>query len=132
MIEADDLLSEAKSLQVAAHSSETRRRTVIVCAYYAAYHKVAPYAYSLGHRYNKDAAGGSHFQLVEFLRKKRYEDEIIDEFLDVYRPLRTRRERASYHLDDTMPTKDAQDAVDRAEEIFEILSAASEGETRHG
>ncbi|HEY0836391.1 MAG TPA: hypothetical protein VGE72_20960 [Azospirillum sp.] len=127
MTTPSDLWNEAKLLDSDSAKTDTRRRTIIGRAYYAAYHRVLSAAKEQGFRYDPDVRGrngrrlGSHQQLIEFLRVTGVRRAVLAG--DALEVLRCRRTAADYELSSPVEIGKETDSVALAEEIlFELLT----------
>lgn len=124
-VTAEDLAAEARGLAAAARSNETRCRTVIGRAYYAAYHALLQAASAAGYRYAKENSRppGSHENLIHWCRSQ----PAVPGLKAAGRRLadiKTWRVRADYKLIDPVTYDDALVCLDNAQALIDDLAPA--------
>lgn len=120
-----DLLAEAKALRVAARGSETRRRTMVGRAYYAAYHSLLAAAKKVGYQYGKDnnRPPGRHENLIDWaIRRSADNDHKIA--AERLRSLKAWRHRADYTLDAEVSFSHAENCLAMAQALIDDLAPA--------
>ncbi|HYG89627.1 MAG TPA: hypothetical protein VD978_25605 [Azospirillum sp.] len=117
-----DLLKEAKLLDRDPAKTETRRRTIVGRAYYAAYHgalaheTVQGFAFEPGKRNSEGRHLGRHQQLIDFLKRSR--NPVLQQVGEKLELLRLRRTQADYRLSIPLKRNEESDSVALAEEIL--------------
>lgn len=120
-----DLANEARALTIAARGNETRCRTVIGRAYYAAYHALSQAAVTAGYRYTTEnnRPPGSHENLIHWCRSQpavpalKMAGRILAD-------IKTWRVRADYKLTDPVTYDNALVCLDNAQALIDDLAPA--------
>lgn len=117
-----DLLNEAKLLDRDPAKTETRRRTIVGRAYYAAYHGAlahqasGDFAFEPGKRDVSGRHRGRHQQLIDFLKQS--QNPALKRAGRKLEILRLRRTGADYNLCLPLKRDEESDSVALAEEIL--------------
>jgi uncharacterized protein (UPF0332 family) len=120
-----DLLTEAQALSADINHSESRRRTVIGRAYYAAFHALRTAAERQGYRYSRDNgfARSSHENLIEWAIHHGDAKSLVQGAVALRR-LKNQRTTADYRLDDAVSLGDARMSLTKAVHLIAALPAA--------
>jgi hypothetical protein len=122
MILPTDLLSEARSLASAARNNETRRRTVVGRAYYAAFHALLDAVSATGYNYPRNAdPPGRHEHLIAW--SMAHSDADIVTAAGLLQELKFFRRRADYALESHLNYTDMVDVLEKVAYLFEELLA---------
>lgn len=120
MINEEDIKHDGRSLAQYGRGQEVKRRTAISRLYYGVYHRALMYARSKGYRFDKNAGLGRHAHLIQELASLS-DDEEIQEMVHQIDTLRSFRVESDYFLENDILVNDVDDAVNIADEIFEIV-----------
>lgn len=124
-VTAEDLAAEARGLAAAARSNETRCRTVIGRAYYAAYHALLQAASAAGYRYTTEnnRPTGRHENLIHWCKSQKTAPA-LKMAGRILADIKTWRVRADYKLIDPVTYDDALVCLDNAQTLIDDLAPA--------